>query len=278
MQSKLHKVMESLTEAFEAVGGKPEYPHWKQQDIDLFTRRGGIDEFFRVPHYVIDDHVRDIILRSDRDASREALQKVGAYRLPHSKMLLESQMSHNPIAPGNTICALIRETVEHTFEVVVILRGDNGEVTPPFIGAFKIDAEGMDYELSSLFAIAEGDKFAALAFDLIDVAILLRHIKGLASGTVEAPAKLNKARAAKKKYPIAGFTHMYIGTVEDASGKSHAYTGRTMPVHMRAGHTRNQRYGKGRELVKTVYIAPVLVNFKQGDEVPVPRRVVKMVA
>jgi hypothetical protein len=92
-----------------------------------------------------------------------------------------------------------------------------------------------------------------------------------------APAWINKKREKKGKPPINGFTRLYIGRVEDSSGKSHAYTGRTMPVHMRSGHTRNQRYGKGRAMVKTIYIPPVLVNFKQGDEVPVPRRVVKMV-
>lgn len=67
-------------------------------------------------------------------------------------------------------------------------------------------------------------------------------------------------------------TGSYRGLLQLSPGDSHR---RAMRVHMRAGHARNQACGQNRVDRHVVYIQPVLVNYRPGDEVPVPQRVVK---
>jgi hypothetical protein len=234
------------------------------------------------PHYLMDKDLVHLLSTGAVETQLRALGAVGGIHLPHECMVLEVP----DVDVGTTAFFMLTEMPEEHravyghFTVMFFSLTPRGTGIPFGIALteandftkWKCDAL-LDFEPPSHL-----EDWAGRAVKVLDAAILFPHVKGLARAVEPAPEKLNKQRAAKGKPRIQEFTTIYIGRVEDASGKSHAYTGRTMPVHMRAGHARNQRYGKGRELVKTVYIAPVLVNFKQGDEVPVPRRVVKMVA
>ena len=51
--------------------------------------------------------------------------------------------------------------------------------------------------------------------------------------------------------------------------EDHPPTGRTVRAHFRRGFVRQQHYGKGNELIKKVWIAPVFVN-ADGDWVGEP--------
>jgi hypothetical protein len=234
------------------------------------------------PHYLMDKDLVHLLSTGAVETQLRALGAVGGIHLPHECMVLEVP----DVDVGTTAFFMLTEMPEEHravyghFNVMFFSLTPRGTGIPFGIALTEANdftkwkcAALLDFEPPSHL-----EDWVGRAVKVLDTAILFPHVKGLARAVEPAPEKLNKQRAAKGKPRIQEFTTIYIGRVEDANGKSHAYTGRTMPVHMRAGHTRNQRYGKGRELVKTVYIAPVLVNFKQGDEVPVPRRVVKMVA
>jgi len=106
----------------------------------------------------------------------------------------------------------------------------------------------------------------------ITAIIALLRTRGVVQDRIEAPAKLNKSRAAAGKTLIRDHTVLRIGHVYDRAGNQVAYnpTGRTMPVHWRAGHVRNQRFGPQLSKSYEVFIDPMLVNYVEGDTVPVP--------
>ena len=109
----------------------------------------------------------------------------------------------------------------------------------------------------------------------LGIALLMLNIQGVEKEVIE-PTKLNRQRKASGKPGIPTHTVMRIGHVYDHNGNRVGLgAGRTMPVHMRAGHTRRQHYGEGNTLEKIVFIPPVLVNFKPGErpEVRQPKRI-----
>jgi len=133
-----------------------------------------------------------------------------------------------------------------------------------FYGDTRIELGG-----DSLRLIRES--YAQLLFSLV----FARRVKGVDQAFSPAPAKLNKARAAKGKPPVTEFTVMRVGHYYDRAGNKHSMpTGRTVRVHMRAGHTRGQHYGPKNSLLKTIYVPPTIVNFDPNVEVPMPKRIV----
>jgi hypothetical protein len=106
----------------------------------------------------------------------------------------------------------------------------------------------------------------------LTAAIALLRTKGVVQDKIEAPAKLNKSRIASGKAPIRDHTVIRIGHTYDRAGNAVAYnsSGRTMPVHWRAGHIRNQRFGPGLSKSYQVFIEPMLINYTEDDKVPVP--------
>jgi hypothetical protein len=108
--------------------------------------------------------------------------------------------------------------------------------------------------------------------DALCAMVLLLHTKGIIADRIEVPAKLNKSRALSGKPMIQDHTVIRIGHVYNKSGEKVEYnsTGRTMPVHWRAGHWRNQRVGVGRASTRMVWIDPMLINYVEGDT-PTPK-------
>lgn len=107
--------------------------------------------------------------------------------------------------------------------------------------------------------------------------MLLLNTKGVAQEVVAAPEKLNRSRTKSGKAPIPSCTVVRIGKVYDRSGNEVSNpTGRHMPIHWRAGHTRQQHYGAGNQKIKQVYIKPVLVNYDPHTEATVKPRLVKV--
>jgi hypothetical protein len=283
-QSRLHNMSERLIEVVSDLSVRTLAPDGTTAPMRV--DRGRVAALAAltalVPHYLMDNELVKLLASGPTAAQLRALDAVGGIHLPYEAMVLEVP----EVEVGTTAFYMLAEMPEENrahhghFNVMIFSMTPRGPSMPFGIALAEADdfARWKCVPLEDFAPPGDFDGWAGRVIAVLQAAILFPHVKGLARTVEPAPEKLNKQRAAKGKPPIREFTTVYIGRVEDASGKSHAYTGRTMPVHMRAGHTRNQRYGKGRELVKTVYIAPVLVNFKQGDEVPVPRRVVKMVA
>ena len=120
--------------------------------------------------------------------------------------------------------------------------------------------------------------------EAMSIAMLMLNTRGIEKVHVDT-GRLNKARAkgSVKKPPIPSYTVIQIGHVYDRHGNAHSVsgTGRTMPVHWRAGHIRQQRVGprvgrKEDRPVKPVFIHPILVNFEGEGPIPVPKHEVKL--
>lgn len=102
------------------------------------------------------------------------------------------------------------------------------------------------------------------------IAVLL-HTKGVVTQSVSVDKKLNKARIARGKEPIRDHTVIRIGHTYNRDGHEVQHVeGQAMPVHWRAGHIRQQRYGHNWEKVRPIFIEPMLVNYVDGEDVPVP--------
>lgn len=102
------------------------------------------------------------------------------------------------------------------------------------------------------------------------VSVMILDIKNLNREYIE-PTGLNRSRQKKGKPRIFPYTYVslskrYVSSEKGGSGKP---TGRTMPVHMRAGHIRRQRVGKGLTEEKIIYIEPVIVNYESGEELKI---------
>ena len=231
----------------------------------------------KIPHYFVDPDLMVLTAVKSKEQLM-ALSEVGACRLPFDEMVVETVADS---AKGPIHIFMYYNQAETNEEGLVGMGGGmlpSGSALPPLWFKVARVAKNGDWQDVRLHNDYSGHNETWMRNFMAGyaTAVLLRHIKGAAHEHKAAPERLNKKRVAGGKEPIPGFTYYYIGQVEDKDGKSHEYTGRSMPVHMRAGHTRRQHHGPGNSLIKTVYIQPVLVNFNPGDEVPVPRRIVKI--
>jgi hypothetical protein len=112
----------------------------------------------------------------------------------------------------------------------------------------------------------------------LNSSLVLLNTRGISQERVTSMGKLNKARVKSNKPPIPEHIVVRIGHVYDRDGKQHAYTGRNVRVHWRAGHTRQQPIGPRAEGKTTlIYIKPTLVNFEPGGALPSkPTHIVKV--
>ena len=91
----------------------------------------------------------------------------------------------------------------------------------------------------------------------------------------DARAKNHKEREDSKKYNIT--TTIKVGTITEYIGSSGNVTGRTVRPHLRRGHIKTVRVGKGRKELKKVFIQPCFVNADR-DWVAEPRKSYNVVA
>lgn len=173
---------------------------------------------------------------------------------------------HDGIDRGDKDAVLIA-TIDMKSPLPVVLREDS-EDNPFWIIYGKSGMAGIDEDLSLAAVIA------------MHIALLLLNTRGIISERVDT-SKLNKARAkgGKRNLPLNPYHVVRVGHVYDASGRAHDVkgSGRTMPVHWRAGHIRNVRYGPYSEPAKhrPKWIEPCLVNYDEGDA-PMPKKEVKL--
>jgi len=225
------------------------------------------EEFFAhcatLPHYVIDPTLTELLARSDVQASVRAMVEAGIARLPFAEMLLEL-----PGAGDLRHFVVLAETAGQFTATCGALKGEQvAEVSPPY------RLELRDAEIRVNADRRSHEAWMYISAMALGVALLMLNIQGVEKEII-APVKLNKSRVASGKLSIPTHSVMRIGHVYDSDGNRVGMgTGRQMPVHMRAGHARRQHYGEGNLLEKIVYIPPVLVNFKPGESVKVPKRV-----
>lgn len=98
--------------------------------------------------------------------------------------------------------------------------------------------------------------------------LLVTNMRGIEKEVIE-PTRLNKARALRGQPAIPPHTVLRLGHIYDRKGRSISVNEarrRQMPMHFRKGHTRQQRFGKGLEESKLIYIQPCIVNFDPASE------------
>lgn len=105
---------------------------------------------------------------------------------------------------------------------------------------------------------------------------VLLGTKGIDREVIEVDRKLNNSREKSGKQRISDHTVVRIGHVYSRSGEKVKYihstgSGRSMPVHWRAGHVRRQRYGTGLEKSYDLWIEPMLINYIEGEKKPQPK-------
>lgn len=226
------------------------------------------EEFFllcsRLPHYVIDMSLIELLGRSDVQQSVAAMVEAGIARLPFAEMCIEMQASpevrHYVVLAEAAGAFRARVGASYLEEAAEVAPGD-------------YDLEIIDATIRARTSVPSHEAWMYVSAMALGVALLMLNIQGVEKEVIE-PTKLNKQRKALGKPKVPTHTVMRIGHVYDQNGNRVGYgSGRTMPVHMRAGHARRQHYGEGNTLEKIVYIPPVLVNFKPGAEVKQPKRI-----
>jgi len=258
-----------------------------------------------VPHYVISDNLVELVASDYKHAklmkSVKAMVKAGIAHLPFDPILIEFQfeakrcyvrMQSKPFAnwdydtsdfyaypiltkndprPSNAGGLMMACVDAYKTAVPIDLVADDSDEQPfrvYSIGTDK-DPRGVDEDIGVAAVIA------------MAIAMMMLNTRGVIAEHVDT-GKLNKARTkgAKKRPPISAYHVVRVGHVYDAHGKAHDVkgSGRHMPVHWRAGHVRNVRYGPYSEEAKhrPTWIEPCLVNFTGEGPAPLPKKEVTL--
>lgn len=255
IRTKLHEVLER-------------YPH---------------EHMKRDPFFAFDERVAALLTSSKAARSSiEALMEHDLVHLPYPQMTVQFGRA----AEGVTWVCWLQELPGSTKINAQLFFWAEGVVGMPCIADVQVDQDNVEHFRVNIRPEnrlnAHADRmeliqdFGVIICVAITMAVLMTHIGGLEREVHEAPVKLNAARERKGKQAIPRYTYVHVGHVYDSAGKKVDYgkSGRTMPIHMRAGHNRNQFYGKGRELRKLIWIPPVLVNYDGETRPVVEKRVV----
>lgn len=253
--------------------------------------------FFKTAaHYVVSDSISELMTRSDAQKSIQAVHEAGIRALPYESMLVEfehmkdfrefvllTQIEDSIFAE---YAFLMTNSADSKFDRRVtteygISKGELFGVVLPEKLNIEIYDEGYLIRTHSPNDIDEGMRTAlvAAATFAMNVAFLCLNMQGVEKEVIDC-APLNKQRLKRNKPPIPRHTSLYIARVWRRDGTSFAYSAdgskRSVRVHMRAAHTRNQAVGKGRTERKLVLIPACLVNYHPGDAIPeMPKRIVR---
>lgn len=268
---RLHKLLEFAGHARPTI--RPGRVHGGQQMLDkiaLLMRDLRAD-----PMYIIAPDILRLLMHNESSMkSLVALAAAGLVHLPYPAMTVQfnRQGDSGEELPG-TWFASLRERDDGVFMVRTVLMKPHYVLTCEEPTEVRCTAEAFGIETCG----TEAEGYAAAI--AVRVACLMTHIGGLDREHVPAPERLNKQREHAGKVPVRAYYYAHIGRVYDRDGKAHDYnkSGRHMPIHMRAGHTRNQPFGPERSERKLIWIPPVLVNYHpDAAERPVlERRIIR---
>lgn len=268
VHSKLHMIVDTLLDGT---------PMDDEDDIGMDIRRDLAMVLQTVPMFVFSDESMDLLIKSPQaQKSMSTLAEHKLIHLPYPEMLVQWTMTAADSTPV-TYFVLFHEKDNQVRALDITLFSAHKAVR---IARKTAVIECKPDQIVVDLADDVPDRHLAgkvLAFGM-QLAVLMQHVGGLDREVVEPQYKLNKRRAAKGKSEIRGYQYVHIGKVYDSSGREHSRTGngtgRHMPVHLRAGHVRNQFYGKERSQRKLIWIPPVIVNYDSGEE---QKQVVKRV-
>lgn len=219
-----------------------------------------LQDMAKLPLYCIDQRLMDLLSRSDIQSAIGEMVEHELAKLPYPEIVIEFDCAFRHIVA-------LKEANSGFKATAVTFAGHLATV-----GTADVSLTRSGIDVSKHASEADG-----LAVGLATaIGLLMSNVRGIEKEVI-VPEALNKARVKSGKPSIPRFSIVRIGTVYDREGK--AITGeqaRRMPVHMRAGHARNQFYGEGRSERRLIYIAPTLVNFSAGDTLPTIKRKVSI--
>lgn len=253
------------TKIHEALQTRPDHPALKGMT--------------RLPHFVIDPEISYLFRSGQAQQSVWAMFEADVAKLPYPALLVEMFTGK----PWRYFIQIV-EAPEPSSFLVTLVEYVNGAIWPnDFLAQFTFAGGGNNGNDRPIWKIVYNDKkrddLNRQGAAAIMIALLMSHTSGLERETIE-PNKLNKARKRNGKSQIPTHVIIRIGHVYDRDGKRVAINEsnrRSISIHMRAGHTRRQHYGPQNSQTKIVWIPPVLVNYKDGSELPLPKpRLVKL--
>lgn len=208
--------------------------------------------------YYVDNEVVEVITHGSAWKSVKALVDADMLKLPFSPMLIEFSATEK-----FRWFILLEDKGDHFKSEAVYLHFPTGKT----VWTARDITVKLDEQQFNVSGVTHDNDAHAIVC-AVTMATLFLNTKGIEKKVV-TPEALNKARARKGKVPVPTVTTIRIGTIYDRSGMAHRQTegatGRRMPVHLRAGHARQQHHGPNNELIKWVYIEPVIVNYNPGD-------------
>lgn len=206
-------------------------------------------------HYVIAPDLFAALGRADVQRSISAMIEADMARLPFPCVLVEFEAE-----PGVARFVWLREA-PGGFDAVTAMLTAKGLATVPIAPA-AVAIQGGEIAVREAASAADA---AALALGAA-FALLMLNIGGVDKVRID-PRALNRARERRGDPPIPTHTVLRIGIVLDRRGRA-VKGGGLKTVYLRAGHVRQQAVGKNWAEHKIVYIAPQLVNYREGDAEP----------
>jgi hypothetical protein len=246
------------------------------------------------PAFVIQQDAFEMMKRADCGAAVQALQDADILRLPYEKMVVEWCInegrasdigpfifdgglgsvegefvkSYDQIEPIHEFVHMHEETHKGTGKYFIVCEYAF-LYTKSRVGGLFADKFGLTFEDNCIKAVhdkrihpRQRDIALAACVVALNAALVLMNMRGI-EREVHTNAPLNKQRVRKGKPAIRDYSYLHIGHVYRSDGTRVKYTEgdhRTMPMHVRSAHTRNQVCGEGRLERRLVYIPSVIVN------------------
>lgn len=277
--------------------------HWSELKPRPELLRGVVRLMSKLPKFVIDDELMDLVRTEDFQRSILDMQKAGVLRLPYPALTVEFKK------PYGTALVMIRDNAfkdRLSWEADVsednsafwsrpfygiplrIETDKNGEylVISPGVVSINVTDNGGDPWLEM---VAQGhdileaspalsklikdvyQKDGALIWHALAAAFLVLRTNGVKQEVVEC-SKINRKRVGSNKEPIPRHTIVSIGKVyrSNSGSASDAYTRRSPRPHWRCGHLKHVHFGVKGEHVRQVYINPRIVALKSLEDTALP--------
>ncbi len=216
--------------------------------------------------FTIDDTIWDSVdTKAVLDTAAD-IQKMGLFRLPFPKVDVQVHLNEkatNKILMSNSYNALFKTVVfrffvhpdnpaMYDFEV----KYDREFLTLDQI-EYSSGARGLSFEKTK--RVLEGVEYLSQA--VLTFFIVLLATKNADKVTERIKKHGPKSRKRPRAYDY--ITTIKIGKITETMRSDGDGQGSVRP-HLRRGHIRNQRVGKGLEEVKPIFIPPVFVNADEG--------------
>lgn len=243
------------------------------------------------PLFVVSEQAGKLMLHSGVGEIIDAMHEAGRFRLPHEEVVVElpAQVKLPAQAEGidASVIAHIKETGTTSFVGHCALVFNDRYFVYPAVNILTWEGDGATFHVDGKFAESVSESFldkvrpvvkqmGAYMSQALTCAVMMLDVKGFDCEVISYD-KLNKSREKKGKPGVPSHTYVNLTKVYRSDGSAIDVKdggGAKMPMHIRSGYMRRQRYGHGNELTKMIYIEPCVVNFAPDEKMVVkPKKV-----